>query len=375
MFFYVPINNDLKKILAMTIFVCIPLLFIFLIGFIKGKIKILGIHSRWSLVFRSAIFMSCLVSFFLLGVGQSAMAHLLMIEYDKDSVTNSEKIEFVKDFARKYSSNKLSVEYIKSLNSMSPNNRLTVYYSNEDKDLADKLVKAIPDIETQLNKMFAVKEPFPIDIVLYNDLNQYRKSNDIDENQRLLGLYINKSIHIANTKVSEEIYKTSTLDLDLKGMNYEQEIFNTLEHEYTHYYVRAFLMENKLNPEIPRWFDEGLAVYHESEGYRSDIEFDFPDLKGSAIPLQDLMSQVEWEKNTQSETAIDTAYNESFMVVYELIKSKGEKVITDILAEIPKKQDLTTSSQTLFTKSFKDHVGLTLEAFQDQVINKYSIKK
>jgi len=374
MFFYVPIEKDLETILVITIMLCIPLLSIFVIGFIKGKIKILGIHGRWSLIFRSAIFTSCLISFILLGVGQSAMAEMLVSEYDKNTVTNSEKIEFVKDIGRRLSSNKLRGEYIKTLDSISPNNRLTVYYSNEDKDLADKLVRAIPDIETQLSKMFAVVEPFPIDIVLYDDLNQYRTNNDIDETQRILGLYTNKRIHMANTKVSAEIFKTSTLDLDLINMNYEEEILNTLEHEYTHYYIRAFLMENKLNPEIPRWLDEGLAVYHESEGYITDAEFDFPDLKDSAIPLQDLISQVEWDQYTESETASDIAYNESFMVIYELIKLKGEKVVTDILAGIPKEQDLSTSYQTLFENSFIDHVGLSLEEFQDQVINKYSTK-
>ncbi len=375
MFFYIPINKDLVNILTIAIFLCIPLLVVILMGLIKGNVKFIGIHSRSSLVFRSAIFMSCLVSFFLLGVSQSAMAQLLMTQYDKDSITNSEKIEFVKDIASRYSSNKISIEYIGSLNSISPNERLTVYYSEEDKDLADKLVKAIPDIETQLSKMFAVKKPFPIDIVLYNDLNQFRKSNDIHENQKLLGLYINKTIHIVNTNVSEEIHKTSTLDLDLKSMNYEQEIFNTLEHEYAHYYVRAFLMENNMNPEIPRWFDEGLAGYYESEGYITDIEFAFPDLKNSAIPLLDLVTPIEWEKNTLSERASDTAYTESFMVVYELIKSKGDMIIIDILKGIPKELDLNTNYQILFEKSFIDHVGLTIEEFQEQVINKYSLKK
>lgn len=374
MFFYVPIDKNLETLLIITIMLCIPLLSIFVIGFIKGKIKILGIHGRWSLVFRSAIFVSCLTSFLLLGVGQSAMAEMLVSEYDKNSVTNSEKIEFVKDIGRRLSSNKLRGEYIKTLDSISPNNRLTVYYSNEDKDLADKLVRAIPDIETQLGKMFAVVEPFAIEIVLYDDLNQYRTSNDIDETQRILGLYTNKRIHIANTKVSEEVFKTSTLDLDLINMNYEEEILNTLEHEYTHYYIRGFLMENKLNPEIPRWLDEGLAVYHESEGYMTDAEFDFPDLKDSAIPLQDLISQVEWDQYTESETASDIAYNESFMVIYELIKTKGEKAVTGILLGIPKEQDLSTSYQTLFENSFIDHVGLSLEEFQNLVINKYSIK-
>lgn len=376
LFFYLPSNSNLENVLVITLFLCLPLIIIVLFGLIKGKINFLRIPNRGSLLFRSAILISCLASFFLLGVGQSAMAQVLLNENSQDRITNSEKIEFIKDLARKISTNKVSSEYINSLDRLSPNDRLTVYYSTEDKELAEKLVKVIPEIEQRLNKMFDVKEPFPIELILYNDLDQFRKSNDIAENQRLLGLYINKGIHMANTKVSEEIYQTSSLDLDLQDLNYEEEIIHTLEHEYTHYYIRGFLAENNLKEDIPRWFDEGLAVYYGSEGYLTDVEFEFPDLKDSSIPLQDLMGYIEWEKKTKSETASDIAYNESFMMVYELIKTKGEKVITDILLKgIPKAQDLSTNEQTQFTESFLEQVGMTMDDFQNQVLTKYSISK
>lgn len=123
---------------------------------------------------------------------------------------------------------------------------------------------------------------------------------------------------------------------------------NILLHEYSHYKLKEYAEQNNIQlGRIPAWFDEGIADYI---GFEGAFEFYRPQ---KLLPLKQLTSQKDW--TAYSNKTKGEIYSQAHYAVSQLIMSKGDEVIQDILLK----------TKTLsFEAAFEEVMGLSLEGYE-----------
>ncbi len=116
-------------------------------------------------------------------------------------------------------------------------------------------------------------------------------------------------------------------------------------HEYTHYVVA-----NIAGDSLPRWLNEGLAVYLALQINENTITN--AKISGKLIPIEDLDSS--WSKNP------GLAYSESGSFVRFLVENYGWDTIKEMLLELKHGEDIN--------RVLMDTTGKTLDQLEDEWI-------
>lgn len=132
----------------------------------------------------------------------------------------------------------------------------------------------------------------------------------------------------------------------------------------THELAHIFLGRLSQGERIPRWLDEGFAMY-QSQEWRigQDVAVGRAVLTGSVLPL----SQIE-SVNAFRESKAQLAYTESFLAVSYLYREYGEGVVKEIVAQLAN----GTSIDLAFMRTIgENYLNFQLE-FEKYVKAKYN---
>jgi tetratricopeptide (TPR) repeat protein len=150
------------------------------------------------------------------------------------------------------------------------------------------------------------------------------------------------------TRENNKIYITiEDCYLNVLGLS-ATDFQNTLMHEYSHYKLKEYVEQNNVQLDrIPAWFNEGIADYI---GFEGALELYKPQ---KLLPLKQLTSQRDW--TAYSNKTKGQIYAQAHYAVSQLIMSKGDEVIQDILLK----------TKTLsFEAAFEEVMGLSLEGYE-----------
>jgi len=107
---------------------------------------------------------------------------------------------------------------------------------------------------------------------------------------------------------------------------YQRPFSQVVSHELAHILLGRF----SRGARIPRWLDEGFAMYHSQEWrIGQDIAVARAVLTGSALPL----SQIEL-MNAFKESQAQLAYTESFLAVSYLYREYGEGTVRELVGHL-----------------------------------------
>ncbi|MBK1813260.1 collagenase [Clostridium sp. YIM B02505] len=362
-FFVVPFSYDLTNVVTYTLVISI-LLFIlfFIVGMIRGKLRILRIYNRRSLIYRSVYFLSVLSIFVIVSVLQMGVRAGYIQINGMHELTSKEKVKFIKDVYTNLNTIKSRDELTKSMNVIKYNS-IEVYFYDEDKKSAEDIVNKIPNLNKNLNSVINVKDLEPLKIIVYKDKQEYNKYTISPNGADTLGLYNNGVINLHNLKTIKEINSENAID-----ESSEESFFKTVTHEYTHYYIRTYLKENNLSSALPPWLDEGFAQYMEYELYNKDFQLETKPIKGPLIPLRELSTLGQWESQWKDRDSIEKIYTESVLAVNYIFDSKGNEILKNILAQSNDNKISEVDYQSNFDKTIKNNLGLTLDELQNKAI-------
>lgn len=127
--------------------------------------------------------------------------------------------------------------------------------------------------------------------------------------------------------------------------------FITLNHEYSHYRLRAFTNSHGVDyNKVPEWFDEGIADYNSGQTKN------MPSIK---VNLKDLTTYEQYKKVYEYPK---DPYAESYCAVNYLVKHYGQNIIKNILLNL-KDND--------FNQSLKLCTNKNLDEFQSDLFKNY----
>ncbi len=129
---------------------------------------------------------------------------------------------------------------------------------------------------------------------------------------------------------------------------YPRRLKFVIGHEIAH-----ILLHRKAETHIPRWFDEGSAIYLSRDlTFLDEVKLSIAVLTKSIIPLNQLNNSFP-----RSKTNANLAYIESAFTIEFLVSEFGEQILTDILEQ--------TSEFNDFSKGFLQATGgMELSVFQ-----------
>ena len=197
-------------------------------------------------------------------------------------------------------------------------------------------------------KLKLVLKDLPIDkvdkihVYLLEDLNQYfqefqpEKIRDLPEGidyvpPGVIGLAIpSKNVILLRMGVSES---DQLIDVN-----------STFIHELSHICIHWAVKGNK----IPRWLDEGFAVYQAQEWSLSrSMTLIFAGLSGELIPLNQLTKNFPYGGNK-----IDLAYSESFHFIIFLFEEYGRNKFFKLLESIADQQEFEPGFREIYGTPF-----------------------
>ena len=189
---------------------------------------------------------------------------------------------------------------------------VTLYWYEGSEDFARELMEAAQKALSRLQDEMGVNVEGPVYIYVYASSRDMRevvpkRSESFDEFSVTLGIVL-----------SEDTLAVLGTDPDVE---------KTIAHELSHLVV-AKATENPLNVPLPRWLDEGLAMYAEGElppANRRALE--------RAIRSGELISVRSLSGYVGDPSKIDLFYAEAYSVVEFLIKEYGKEKMTQLLAK------------------------------------------
>lgn len=129
---------------------------------------------------------------------------------------------------------------------------------------------------------------------------------------------------------------------------YQRPFSQVVTHELAHILLGRF----SRGARIPRWLDEGFAMYHSQEWrIGQDIAVARAVLTGSALPL----SQIE-SMNAFKESQAQLAYTESFLAVSYLYREYGEGTVQELVGHLARGNSLDAA--------FLETIGANYLSFQ-----------
>lgn len=141
---------------------------------------------------------------------------------------------------------------------------------------------------------------------------------------------------------------------------YYRPFFQVVAHELAHIFIGKLSGEGR----VPRWLDEGFAMYHSQEWrIGQDVAVARAVLTGSILPL----SQIE-SVNAFKESKAQLAYTESFLAVSYLYGEFGEGTIKELVTHLSK----GTSIDLAFIRTIgSNYLSFQLE-FEKYIQTKYN---
>ncbi len=189
---------------------------------------------------------------------------------------------------------------------------VTLYWYKGTEDSAKKLLEAAQRALEKLQEDVGVEFQGPINIYVYASRGDMRDaipshSQVFDEATVTLGMVL-----------SEDTVVVLGTDPNLE---------KTIAHELSHLVVGK-VVESPLSSQLPRWLDEGLAMYAEGElPAKNALALEEALRKGKLISVRSLSGYVgEPEK-------VDLFYAEAYSLVEFLIKEYGKEKMREFLAE------------------------------------------
>jgi tetratricopeptide (TPR) repeat protein len=212
----------------------------------------------------------------------------------------------------------------------------TIYFT-ADFEPAVKLVQAYLDKAKQDNlRLFGQIDIGELKVKFDYEEGVFKKRNPsfID----YTGLYSRKE---KTAYVFIEDCYSNALALNLKS-SYLRQI---LLHEYTHHVFYEFLSSNQIpEDKIPAWFVEGVSEYI---GFEGDSGYD-PE---KMADFDELRTRKQWVNYNNKGYSV---YEQSHYAVRQLILTKGEGVVMDILMKV-QNDDFNTAFEKVSGVSLKDY--------------------
>ncbi|MGL5353157.1 MAG: hypothetical protein ACRDA5_07510, partial [Clostridium sp.] len=218
----------------------------------------------------------------------------------------------------------------------------TYYYDNEtSKESIRNASNAIEDFKPIINKGFEIDNSLKTDIVILNEFNDVVKEKAwvagfVDPHTKKIYVLNMATMKARNTVAA---YSNQTID------SFE----SVVVHEYTHKVIQEVINRYNISiVNIPLWFHEGLATYYENLYSNKTIE-------NTSSYIGDLRINKNFRENTVTEY-----YERSAIVIKYLIINNKETVITDILEEMSKGNDIYEALKIVTGESFEDITGKVL---------------
>lgn len=230
------------------------------------------------------------------------------------------------------------------------NFQFNVYKKNESVALA--LVKDSETINQQVRSYYDMK--MLNDLIIIIDLVDPENESAVVQKD-----YINLPAWVAAYALPPEHriiirYKNvgSYPYLELKGV---------VKHELSHVYLWYICNLNHVT--VPKWFDEGLAMYIEKKwGLDDYYQVAMGALRARPIPIRNLMYAFP-----QDEYEVKIAYVESFSLVSYMVEVYGQKFLSDLLSKLSQGQDFFETVNAL-TGSTMDQIA---ENWQNDIFRYY----
>lgn len=326
-YFSISIRLTYKFYLAFSILSYLILGFYIILQFLKlarnkEKTKTLRIIETASIIVSVAVLLYC--------KNFIDSKNLLIL---KTSNQNISVRQLMKNFNE---DNKIIEEYNSAFKNIQYKDNI-VYFTDDFKP-AIKLVQAYLDKGSQDNlKLFGDFDIGELKIKFDYDEEIFKKRNSTSSDYA--GLYSRKE---KTTYIYIEDCYSNALALNLRSAH----LRHTILHEYTHHVFYEFLDSNKIpEKKIPAWFAEGVAEY---VGYEGDSGY----APKKMVDFDELNTREQW---AQYNNVGYSVYDQSHYAVRQLILTKGEEIITDILLK---------AKVTDFNNAFKAEAGVSLEAYE-----------
>ncbi|MBN1154084.1 hypothetical protein JXB12_04105 [candidate division KSB1 bacterium] len=185
----------------------------------------------------------------------------------------------------------------------------TIYYLEGDHKAAERVVNHLTVTYARISQDLEVTLSQPVRFYLCNSYDSYRKVVGINIPLWSTGLALPQQ----NTIV-------------IKTVAAENNYLTTAVHELTHLIVHQ--LTNREH--IPRWLNEGLAVYFSNEkDFASSTSISKALISNSIVPLSDIDHVLEFNPSKAQ-----LAYQESYVAVILLQKRYGMNRIRQILEKI-----------------------------------------
>jgi hypothetical protein len=192
---------------------------------------------------------------------------------------------------------------------------VTLYWYKGTEDWAKSLLEAAQKALERLEQDMGIEFQGPVNIYIYASRGDMReaipsRSQTFDEATVTLGMVL-----------SEDTVVVLGTDPDLD---------KTIAHELSHLVVGK-AVESPLSSPLPRWLDEGLAMYAEGElPAKNALALEEALREGKLISVRSLSGYVgEPEK-------VDLFYAEAYSLVEFLLKEYGKEKMREFLAEFAK---------------------------------------
>lgn len=224
--------------------------------------------------------------------------------------------------------------------------RLTVYWYNGGKAFGDSLFRQANKALNQLEEDVGVSIDRPLKIFIYGTHDDLLSALSVSSQEWTGGVaYSDYGVVVIGVR-------TDNLDWGLKAMT----------HELTHLVIHQ-ATDNPYS-DIPRWLDEGLAVYNESpEG----LDEQFNERFTQAVTTDSLMTLQTLSSTFPADSdAANLAYGQSGAVIHFILETYGSEAMTKLLAIFSEGalydnalQEALGEDTKSLDNAFRDHWGLS----------------
>ena len=213
------------------------------------------------------------------------------------------------------------------------NHPFIIHYMDGDRDSAELVDRYLNSAYSRLCQAFQVTLSQPVDYYLCNSYDSYRK-------------VVGTNVPLWSTGLALPQQNT----IILKTVAAENNFLTTAVHELTHIFIDQLTQGN----DIPRWLNEGLAVYFSNEkDFASSTLISKALISNSIIPLSDIDAVLSFNPSRAQ-----LAYQESYVAVILLLERHGMESIRQILYLIGQGYEID--------KAFSDTIGLDSWDFELQ---------
>lgn len=215
--------------------------------------------------------------------------------------------------------------------------QVKIYSStNSEITLLNLIQEELTILNQDLYKLFDYMPKEKLHLILFEDIDELKKHASLDD----IGAFYDPNYNV----IALPIYGSVS-------MPFNEEIFIIyLRHEYTHYFLTNYLRDNGI-ASIPKWFDEGLAVYVSisMKGQYAKIPTE------ALIDFTLLNSRRDWAKYRKKSSQL---YVQSHFAIHYIIQKKDHFVIKQIIDE---------SEHLGFEDAFSKYTGVQLSELHEKL--------